>query len=385
MRALSESIGPLYEHDGPFVTVYFDATRTSESGVHEVELRWQELRSELSRQGATENDLQLLDDAVAEPDEIGGPHGRVLLAAGGEVLLDARLPEPPARPHGAFGPVPDLVPLVAAAAPAASYVLVVADHTGADVTGVPAELAAAGRRPSGTSVTGSRPYPVHKTGRNEWSERHFQNRVENSWSANAKDVAAEVAEAVASVDADLVLVAGDPHARSLLRADIPAVVGPATDIVDLEAGSRADGASEEALDHAVREALLHYAWRKRREVLEHLQQNLGRGRYAVAGVADVVAAVRRSQADTVVLSDDPSSTLTAWIGPEPLQVGLSADELTAMGVSEPEQVRFDAALLRAVAGSGGRLVVTPNAHDYVPDGIAALLRYDGRAEEPMAG
>jgi hypothetical protein len=110
-------------------------------------------------------------------------------------------------------------------------------------------------------------------------------------------------------------------------------------------------------------------------MLEHLQQNVGRGDYAVTGVTDVLAAVRRSQVDTVIISDDPTSTLTAWIGPEPLHLGSSRDELRELGVADPQQDRFDSALLRAVVGSGARLLITPNAHDYVRDGIAALLRY----------
>ena len=376
MRSLSESIGSLYEHRGPFVTAYFDATRSTENGAHEVELRWQELRRELARDGAIETDLQALDESLVEHLEVGGRRGKVVVATGGRTVLDAVLAEPPARPRAHVGPLPDLVPYVAAQETGIAYVLVVADHAGADLVGVPAELAALGVRPEPTSVAGSRPYPLHKTGRDEWDERHFQNRVDNSWATNARDVAAHVRKQVEQVGADLVLLSGDPRARSLLREDVPAVLDPAVGIVDLEAGSRADGSDEQVLDAPVREALLHHAWRRRRDVLEHLQQNLGRDRYAVAGVPGVVEAVRRSQADTVVLSDDPSSTLSAWVGPQPLQLGLSPDDLRDMGVSEPQEERFDAALLRAVVGSGADLVVTPNAHDYVTDGIAALLRYD---------
>jgi hypothetical protein len=242
--------------------------------------------------------------------------------------------------------------------------------------GVPAEFAAAGTRPGGHSVEGSRPYPIHKTGRDEWDERHFQNRVDNSWAANARDVAAEVRQQAQEVGAEMVVLAGDPRARSLLHEDVPAVLDPSVEVVEIEAGVRADGASEESLDTAVHDALLQHSWRRRRDVLAHLQQNLGRDRYAVAGVSEVVEAVRRSQADTVVLSDDPTSTLTAWIGPEPLQVGLSADDLQAMGVGEPQQTRLVGALLRSFAATRADLVITTNAHDYVEDGIAALLRYD---------
>jgi hypothetical protein len=47
-----------------------------------------------------------------------------------------------------------------------------------------------------------------------------------------------------------------------------------------------------------------------------------------------------------------------------------------MGVGSPEQDRFDSALVRALAGSSAGLLITPNAHQYVQDGIGALLRYD---------
>lgn len=40
--------------------------------------------------------------------------------------------------------------------------------------------------------------------------------------------------------------------------------------------------------------------------------------------------------------------------------------------------RFDNALVRAAVGTGARLLVTPNAHEYMADGIGALLRYDNR-------
>jgi hypothetical protein len=125
----------------------------------------------------------------------------------------------------------------------------------------------------------------------------------------------------------------------------------------------------------VHEQVLRAAWRERRGVLEHLQQNLGRGEYAVAGVAAVTEALRKSQVDTVVLSDDPSSTLTAWVGQRPGEFGLDDSEAPALGVDEPEHDRFDAALVRAVVGTGARLLITPGAHDYLPEGIGALLRY----------
>jgi hypothetical protein len=57
--------------------------------------------------------------------------------------------------------------------------------------------------------------------------------------------------------------------------------------------------------------VLAHVWRERRSVLAHLRQNLGRHEYAVAGVRPVIEALRMSQVDTLVISDDPSWPLTA--------------------------------------------------------------------------
>lgn len=93
------------------------------------------------------------------------------------------------------------------------------------------------------------------------------------------------------------------------------------------------------------------------------------------GLTAVLDALRRAQVDTLVLSDDPSSTAMAWVGPEPLQLGETEDELRAMGVADPQGDRLDAAIVRALAGSAAQILVTPDAHDYLPDGLGAVLRY----------
>lgn len=372
---IPKSVAQAFDHPGPFVTVYLDASRNTEKGAHEVELRWRGVREALQKAGATDADLQALDDRATDDQGLPGAHGLVLVAAGGEVVFDATLPAPPVQgEQGLVAPLPHLMPYLAQATPRIGYVLCATDLTGADITAVPADVTASGRRPSSSHVTGEQQHPLRKTGRDVWDERHFQNRVENAWKTNAKDVADAVKRQVESVGAELLVIAGDPRARSLVRQDAAALLSPGFEIVEIE--HEVGGGNDESFDQALRDCLLKRCWHERHEVLEHLRENVGRGRFAVTGTQAVVDAVRRSQVDTVVLSDDPSSTLTAWIGPEPLQVGTDRGDLEAMGVTEPMQVRFDAALLRALAGSGAQLLITPNAHRYVPGGLGALLRYD---------
>ena len=350
---------------GPFATVYLDVTRSVEQAQQEIALRWRALRAELGSAGAPETALAAIDGVVGRHD-LPGERGQVVVANADGVLFDRLLPHRPRRDEARWAPLPHLVPYLAGLHPATAHVIVRADHTGADLALVAALDAAEGAPAAATThVTGSEQHPITKTSVRDWSERHFQQRVENAWAANARDVAEAVGKQVAAGHARVVVLTGDPRARSLLKQDLPHVLHP--DVAVLDADDAADG--------GVPGVLLRHAWRERREVLEHLQQNLGRGEYAVAGVEPVLHAVRRAQVDTLVLSDDPSSTLTAWVGPEPLQLGRTAEEIAAMGVADPRKDRFDAALLRALAGSGADIVITPNAHEYVADGIAALLRY----------
>lgn len=375
-----DNVKQVFQQHGPFATAYLDATRSTESGATEVELRWRALRKQLEDGGTDAGTLGALDAAIEEIPDAPGPHGRVLVAAGGTLLFDEALPQPPVRELALWAPLPALVPYLAQRGPAIVHVLVVADLNGADISAVSAQHAAEGLGADRSgSVEGSSPYPISKTSVRDWSEQHFQQRVENSWMANARDVADAVRSFVAAVDAEAVIVAGDPRARSLICQDLPEVLDQHIEVVNLEHGSRAAGSSEQVLHGAVREALLRLSWHRRHEVLDHLKQNLGRKYLAVSGTSDVLTALQRAQADTVVLSDDPSSPLRAWIGPEPLQVAETAEDLAAMGVSEPCQDRYDSAMLRAAAGSDVELLITPNAHEYVQGGIGALLRYADEA------
>jgi hypothetical protein len=359
----------MYDHPGPFVTVYLDATHSTEAGEREVELRWRDVRRDLAADGVSDRDLEVVEEAIAADAGTPGPHGLVAVAADGELCLADDFPDPPANSRGRFAPLPHLMPFLAQRVVEQPHVVVVADRTGADIIVV---------GPGGTtareSVQGRRTYPLHRTATVDWSERHFQQRVENNWESNARDVAAEVRAIQARLGVQLVVLAGDVRARHLVADALGEHPGLTVRMV--EEGGRAAGSSEEALERAVHDEVLRHVWRERRAVLDRLQQNLGRGVYAVAGVGPVVAALRKAQVDTLVVSDDPSSTLTAWIGERPTDFGTDDAEAAALGVRDPRHDRLDAALVRAAHGIGAGMVVTPGAHRYLPDGIGALLRYD---------
>jgi hypothetical protein len=98
----------------------------------------------------------------------------------------------------------------------------------------------------------------------------------------------------------------------------------------------------------------------------------------------VVTRLQRGQADTVLLINDASSTDKLWIGPDdPSLVSVDADTLRESGVGNPQQVRADAALLRAIVGTDADLVLVQPGEVMLEHGIGAVLRYaDGDTAAP---
>ncbi|MDN5750455.1 MAG: hypothetical protein L0H64_18415, partial [Pseudonocardia sp.] len=88
----------LTNHAGPFATVYLDASHDTEDAAHQAALRWGAARGELDAQGADVATVDALARSVEEATPAQGRAGRVLVAAGGEVLLDRLLPTPPEPP-----------------------------------------------------------------------------------------------------------------------------------------------------------------------------------------------------------------------------------------------------------------------------------------------
>jgi Bacterial archaeo-eukaryotic release factor family 2 len=372
------TLEPLFGFPGPYATAYFDATRAEESGAREIALRWRRLRAELAGQGAPDPLLDEMEAAALANDHYPGRHGRIVVGTGKEVVLDEALPHPPQRESAAWAPLPHLLPYVRQHAWTVPHVLAVVDRLGADV-------AAFGWRsePRDTREVGGRDLHVRKGMRKVkvggWAHKQYQRRSENLWEQNAREVAEAVDELVAEVDAHVLAVAGDVRAREALAAHLGARSRAA--LVDLEHGGRAAGAAGEPLQEELLTQVRRRALDRMSAVLNRFEEQRGRREAAVEGLPEVVDAVRRAQADTVLLRDDPSATTQLWVGPEPLHLGLAAADLQALGVPNPEQDRADAAIVRALAATRGGLLPAPagtggpGSIAGLRDGIGALLRY----------
>src|SRR5205823_13146585 len=114
-----------------------------------------------------------------------------------------------------WAPLPSLARVLAWRQAAPPYVTVLADRRGADIVAVRRE------RPPIVLETVGEDYPLRKVQAGGWSHRRYQQRAENTWEHNAKNVATEVTRLAERVDARIVIVAGDVRALEPLRQDLP--------------------------------------------------------------------------------------------------------------------------------------------------------------------
>lgn len=376
-----DSLKPLIHHDGPLTTVCLDTTRGDESGGdREVRNRWNGMRRALEHAGAPAETIQVVEDVVLRPTHVPGPHGRYVVASGRRVLMDRVLAAPPLRDEAFHDGAPSLAPAVTATDEGVRYLLVEIDRLGADL--IWSDPESGGER---DHVEGGHD-ELHKFNGGGWSQRRFEMRVQDSWERNAEAVAAELDRIVAEKRPELVLVTGDVRAVALLRD----VVGrPVRELLtEVPGGSRADGVKEDVFAQNVHEVLEGYRARRREVVADRVREALGRGDGAVTSLEDVVDVLRKGQVgELVVLRSAAGASIarlgerTLWCGPDPLQLGVRRQDVTALGVpdSDVRQHRADIVVLRAAVAQDAGFTYALEGSLELVDGVGALLRWSDAA------
>jgi hypothetical protein len=191
-----------------------------------------------------------------------------------------------------------------------------------------------------------------------------------AWHHNAGDAAAATAELADKVGADVVVVAGDIRATGMIAAQLPERWQDV--LVRTDAGSRARGADPMCMDDLTVQTIAEVADQRIATALDRfgIQEDVG------AGLDAVVSALQRNQVDTMLIVDDPSANGELWVGPEPTEIATDPRQLEAMSVADPQRVRADAALLRALVGTDAELTVLASEEaPELTDGVGAVLRY----------
>ncbi|EPH44980.1 Vms1/Ankzf1 family peptidyl-tRNA hydrolase [Streptomyces aurantiacus] len=365
---------PLLDRPGPWATVYFDPGQADEAGAKRRELSVREMCRTLEQEGADEPTVAAVREGLTGLSPAEDPAGRVLFATGGEVVLSHRLPRRLQGGFACWAALPRLTPLLELCGQDPVSLIAYIDRTGADFE----RRTAAGPRDCG-HVEGAQ-WPVHRTATSDWSERHFQLKVENTWEHNAAEIAEALAAAFEESGADLVVLVGDPRERPAVRDKLPEAVRAVT--VETEHGGRAAGSGSAALEEAIENACQEHLRRHVGEVLDRFRAGrvgTDRPADAVEGVPAVVDAAREHRIDTLLVRPDgPDLHREMWAGTDPDQLAVRRTDAEALGDGAPVSVRADDALLRSAAATSADVLIIPfeEVSDDIPaGGLGALLRW----------
>ncbi|MEV6879881.1 Vms1/Ankzf1 family peptidyl-tRNA hydrolase [Amycolatopsis sp. NPDC051128] len=350
--------------DGPFASVHFDASYDTGDAAKLLALRAKEIEAALTDQRADAETVDAVLRAVRDREPPVGKAGRSIIAAHGEVLLDQALAGPPPTQVVRFSALPYLLPLATHVEETPSYVVVVTDRVGAEVTEF-------GRGEPRTETVEGADHPVHKVRGGGSAHHDIQNRAEETARQNLEAVARHVAKAVERSRAEFVVLAGEVQARSELHGLLPAPIRRITTEVDT--GSRAAGSSRAELDRRVHELLAGRHLAGLDDVAETFRAESGRASgLAVSGLEAVTAALAEANVATLLVGS-PGDT-AVFAGPEPAQVAVGKAGLQALGVPEPERRRADEAIPFAAVATGAEVVVLDERLD-LWEGFGALLRH----------
>lgn len=355
----------VFQHDGPFVTVYLTSRSDVAQAAQELEQRWKSVRRDLQAEGATDTALAALDTAVTGTNHAAGDT-LALVTAGDEVVLDWHLPEPPVADAGWVSSLPRVATVLEAEQTLLPHLVVLLDRTGADVYG----FTASGRgveREIGDADT----YDVKRFQAGGWSQRRLQQRQVNTWEDNAHEVAEEVARLAKRVDARLLAVGGDVYAVGFFKDALPKEILPL--VREIDGASRLPDGGADHVAEDVKRLVDTVVATETRDVVAKFQEERGQADRAADGPARTIEALQAARVQTLLVHDDVDDLRTAWFGSEPLHLGVDAASVTAMGVDEPREARAIDVCIRAAIGSGAEVRVVPKA---VLDGnLGAILRY----------
>ncbi|NGN69682.1 hypothetical protein G5C51_38075 [Streptomyces sp. A7024] len=377
-------LDPLLHTPGPWASVYFGTARNTEDAATQQELQARAACERLAAQGADDATCQALYAELSTP--APGLPGRALFASHGAVRLDIPLTTPPAQPESCWTALPHTGPLLDYAGADPACLVAYVDRTGAGMELYDAQ----GRHPAG-QVEGH-DWPVHRTATAEWSERHFQNAVEDTWEANAARAAEAVAATAEDCGAEFVVLAGDPRERRAVRDKLPQQLRVAA--VESDHGGRAagSGAGQRLLDAELETLRAEQAHAHAEEALQRFRA--GRvpteGRIdAAEGVPALIDAAREHRIEALLVrSGGTDLHRDVWVGPEPDQLALRRTDAQYLGEPRPAAARADDALIRSAAATGAEVIPLPD-----PDGrgaapvggLGALLRWPYEGGLPGGG
>jgi hypothetical protein len=350
---------------GPCVSVRITLQPNEPDAAHRAEVEWNTLAEQARDMGAPDPAIDRAGSLVGE----AAHHHEGLVAV---ITDDATvLAGEPAAPSWSsdgirYQRLPWYAPLVAAIQTRIAYAVVLVDRTGADVRVV------GGGDPEDVDVTEveGREYPIRKVQAGGWSQRRLQQRAEETWRANARDVAETISDLVRSGRAELVLLGGEERALPLVVKALPHDVAP--QVREISATRAADG-DEDDQPAVIRRALADVVARRSIELLDAFKEASGAGQAASSPDA-VLDALQRAQVDVLLITDDDDDSGTAWFVPgHPELVGRDPGALESLGAGKAVEAPLVDVASWSVLGSGGAVRTVPRHAINGP--VAGILRW----------
>jgi hypothetical protein len=359
----------LYRKTGPWCTVYTDGSQLTPRTAHPEELRPRWVRETLASAGAPTEDLDAVEEALlANHEGIPDPVSQFILVRQGRVEVNEFLPgNKVTSEERTFGVIPFLGPLVRHKPEEFAYVVAEVGRDGGDV-----RLHFASRpHPADVLEIEGDTDDIQKTHGGGWSELKLQHHTENTWKKNAAEIAGVIDEVVRDNRAQLLIVAGDVRARTLLEEQLSEQSRGLLHMVDVHA--RAPGADTTALDEAVEELVDQVVKQHQEEALERLRMRQGQGSPLLAtGLAAVVAGLEAAAVECLLVGGGWGNKQLLALDGEPW-VAVSEDQAT--GAAVLGKAPAEAVLLRAAAMIDADVWFLPKESMPGDQGIAALLRY----------
>ena len=363
----------IFERPGPFATVYLEAVQAGENSAKQVQLRWRDLQGQLEQAGADDKTLAALDD------ELGGERagsitevGRVLVASAEGVLFDDEVEAVDAAGDVAvWSPLPELGRYYRSQTSSVRTLLVIADKTGGDLYELVAAYDTGARELDEQTVSGDAVENVHKAREGGNAHKQRQRRHEQASYQNAEEVVAAIRSHASSFRPQLIVLAGEVQGRQVVRSQLPGELLEITQEVD--AGSRAAGASESALEDELLRVAGSVATAAEGDVRQRFQEGKGHGN-ATEGLEPVLEAARSGAVDTLILVDGAPVPGELYAGSSPEHISTDPKNIAEMSDTTPVARPAEQVLIRAVGALGGSVQVLGGGTD-LQDHVGAILRF----------
>jgi hypothetical protein len=350
---------------GPFASVYFEDSHDTHDAEAQLELKWRAVREELERKGADQAVIDKIETAVMDLRPPIGRSGRALVASADGVVINEHLARPAAATVVRVSELPYLVPILEQSFDHPDYVLVVVDHSGADIT-----TQIGGTLHSETVEGGG--HPVHKAaGAETAGYGDPQLRTEEAARKNMRAVADRVGELVDDKGIEVIFVVGEVRSRSDLLATLPERLRDRA--VALEVGARHSGHDFGEIERAIEEEFVDRQLRAIDAAAQRFTAEIGReSGLAAEGLGPVCSALRQGAVETLLIGEVGDATVVADEG----LTTVAPDEnvLSEQGAAPDKTLRADEALPMFAVSVGASLVRTDERISPA-DGVGAVLRY----------